>query len=150
MIYIKKSKLNIANMWLIPSIVSQIWTYIQSVITPQLKSLKPTCPCAWLNMLKEIRNVVKWLCYDCCNWALAGNDEYVGIICFLWKPRNLIGGMGSLFDPCVITIGRRPFWLSHVEVSYFTSGFGVIIWHDLQTLSLPRVLLCDNLNACMI
>ena len=44
-------------------------------------------------------------------------------------PRNLKGGIGSLFDPCVNAMGRRPYWPSCMEVSYCTFGFGVICTH---------------------
>ena len=74
---------------------------------------------------------------------------------YLWskvacKPRNLKGGIWSLFNPCVNAMGPRPFWRSRMEVSYCTSGFGVIIRRDLSTLSLACVLPRDNLNTCMI
>ena len=68
----------------------------------------------------------------------------------LLTPRNLKGGIGSLFDPCVNAMGRRPHCPSRMEVSYCTSGFGAIIQRDLRTLSLPCDLPCDNLYACMI
>ena len=42
-------------------------------------------------------------------------------------------------------MGRRPYCLSRMEVSYCTFGFGVIIRHDLRTLSLPRYLPRDNI-----
>ena len=51
-------------------------------------------------------------------------------ICNYYQPRNLKGGIGSLFDPCVNAMGRRPYWPSRMEVSYFTLGFGVICAHD--------------------
>ena len=56
--------------------------------------------------------------------------------------RNLKGGIGSLFDPCVNTTGQRPYCPSRMEVSYCTFGFGAIIQCDLRTLSLP----CDSLR----
>ena len=37
-----------------------------------------------------------------------------------------------------------------MEGSLCTSGFGAIIWRDLRTVSLPCVLLCDNLNTSTI
>ena len=59
------------------------------------------------------------------------------------------GNRVSFFDPCVNAIGRQPYWLSHMEVSYCTFGFDVRIRCDLRTLSLP----CDsprhNLYACV-
>ena len=65
------------------------------------------------------------------------------------KPRNLKGGIRSLFDPFVNAMGPGP-WPSRMEVSYCTFGFGAIIQGDLRTLSLP----CDsprsNLYACVI
>ena len=63
----------------------------------------------------------------------------------MW-PRNFKGGIRSLFEPCVNAMGRRPYWPSHMEVSYCTIGFGAIIWCDLRILSLSR----DSLrNKCM-
>ena len=59
--------------------------------------------------------------------------------------RNLKVGIRSLFDSCVNTIGRRPYWPSHVEVSYCTFGFDMIIRHDQGTSSLPRDSLRNNL-----
>ena len=53
-------------------------------------------------------------------------------------PRNLKGGIGSLFDPPVNAMVRRPYWSSRVEVSYCTFGFGAIIQRNLRTLSLPH------------
>ena len=38
--------------------------------------------------------------------------------CFVFGPRNFKGGIGSLFDPCVNAMGRRPYWPSRMEVSY--------------------------------
>ena len=40
--------------------------------------------------------------------------------------RNLKGGIGSLFDPCVNAMWRRPYWPSRMELGYCTSGFGAI------------------------
>ena len=58
--------------------------------------------------------------------------------------RNLTRRIWSaLFDPCAV--GQKPFWWSHMEVSYCTSRFGEVIQHDLLILSLVQVLLCDNL-----
>ena len=34
------------------------------------------------------------------------------------------------FDPCVDTMGWRPFSQSCLEASYCTSGCGLIIWHN--------------------
>ena len=65
---------------------------------------------------------------------------------FLWQchsgfePRNLKGGIGSLFAPCVNAMGRRPYCSSRMVVSYCTFGFGAVIQRDLCTLSLP----CDS------
>ena len=70
------------------------------------------------------------------------------VLCPEVDPRNLKGGIGSLFDPCVNTMGQRPYWLSRTEVSYCTSGFGGIIWSNLRTLSLPRDSPCNNLSPC--
>ena len=47
-------------------------------------------------------------------------------------------GIGTLLDPCVNTMGRRPYCSSCMEVSYCTFRFGAIIQRDLRTLSLPR------------
>ena len=52
--------------------------------------------------------------------------------------RNLKGGIGSLFDPCVNAMRRQPCWPSRMEVSYCTFGFGANILRDLRTLSLPH------------
>ena len=65
-------------------------------------------------------------------------------------PRNLKGGIRSLFDPCVNAMGRRPYCPSRMEVSYCTFGFGAIIRRDLRTLSLPRDSPRDNIFACVI
>ena len=65
-------------------------------------------------------------------------------------PRNLKGGIWSLFDPCVNAIGWRPYCPSRMEVSYCTFRFGVIIRRNLRTLSLPRDSLRDNQCACVI
>ena len=65
-------------------------------------------------------------------------------------PRNLEGGIESLFYSCVIAMRRRPYWLSRMEVSYCTFGFGANIRCDLRTLSLPRDSLCNNPYACVI
>ena len=46
------------------------------------------------------------------------------------------------FDPCVNTMGWRPYCPSRMEASYCTFGFGAIIQCDLRTLSL----LCDSLH----
>ena len=54
-------------------------------------------------------------------------------------PRNLKGGIRSLFDPCVKAMGQWPFWQSCMEVSYRTTGFA-FIRHNLCTVSLLRVL----------
>ena len=56
----------------------------------------------------------------------------------LWLPKNLKGGIGSLFDPCVNTMGQRPYSSSRMEMSYCTFGFSAIIQCNLCTLSLPR------------
>ena len=64
--------------------------------------------------------------------------------------RNLKWGIGSLFDPCVNTMGRRPYCPSCMEVSCCTFGFSTIIRRDLRTLSLPHDSQCDNLYACVI
>ena len=69
---------------------------------------------------------------------------------FQAHPRNLKGEIGSLFDPCVNAIGRRPYCPSRMEVSYCTFGFGAIIRRDLRTLSLPRDSPRDNQFACVI
>ena len=54
----------------------------------------------------------------------------------------------SLSDPCDNATGRRPYWLSRVEVSYIcTFGFGAIIQRDLCIL--PHNSQRDNLYACI-
>ena len=63
--------------------------------------------------------------------------------------RNLKGGIGSLFDPCVNAMG----WGGHIGHhlwSYCTFRFGAIIRRDLYTLSLPRDSPCDYLYACVL
>ena len=64
----------------------------------------------------------------------------------LFDSRNLKGGIGSLFDPCVNAMKWRPYWPSHMEVSYCTFGFCANILRDLCTISLPR----DSHHACVI
>ena len=49
------------------------------------------------------------------------------------NPRNLKGGIRSPFDHCVNALGQLPYWPSHMEESYCTSGCGIIIQHDLPT-----------------
>ena len=70
--------------------------------------------------------------------------------CNKFEARNLKGGIGSLFDPCVNAMGRRPYCSSRMEVGYCTFGFGAIIRRDLRTLSLPHVSPRDNQYACAI
>ena len=72
------------------------------------------------------------------------------LMCSWLEPRNLKGGMGTLFDPHVNAMGRWPYWMSRMEVSYCTFGFGAIILHDLRTLLLPRDSPHDNLYECVI
>ena len=66
------------------------------------------------------------------------------------KSKEFKGGIKSLFDPYINAMRWRPYWLSGMEVSYCTSGFGVIIRRDLRPLSLlcdsPR----DNLYALIL
>ena len=66
------------------------------------------------------------------------------------KSRNLKGGIGSLFDPCVNVVERRPYCPSHMEVSYWIFRFEAIIRLDLRTLSSLCDSWCDNQFACMI
>ena len=40
-------------------------------------------------------------------WSLC--ECAAGHISFVHMPRNLKGGIGSLFDPCVNAMGLRPF-----------------------------------------
>ena len=62
------------------------------------------------------------------NFGFGPNNEFNTIRI---KPRNLKGGIGPLFDPCVNAMGRRPFWPSRMEVSYCTFGlkqlFGSVV-----------------------
>ena len=58
--------------------------------------------------------------------------------------RKFKGEMGSLFDPCVKAMGQRPYWPSHMEVSYCIFRFGANIRCNVRTLSLLRDSLCDN------
>ena len=60
--------------------------------------------------------------------------------------RNLKGGIGSFFHPCVNAMEQGPYWLWRMEVCYCTFGFSTIIQCNLCTLLLPQ----DNLYACMI
>ena len=64
--------------------------------------------------------------------------------------KNLKRRIGSLFDPCVNAMGRRPCWPSHMEQSYCTFGFGAIIRRDLRISSLSRDSLRDNVYAYVI
>ena len=64
--------------------------------------------------------------------------------------RNLKVGIGFLFYSCVNAMGWRSYYLSRMEVSYCTFGFGAIIRCDLPTLSLPRDSPRDNQYACEI
>ena len=64
--------------------------------------------------------------------------------------RNLKGGIGSLFDPCVNAMVRQPYCPSRMEVSYCTFEFVAIIRRDLYTLPLLRDSLGHNLFACVI
>ena len=58
------------------------------------------------------------------------------------------GMIRSLFDPCSVNaMERQPYWLSPMEASYCTFGFGVIIRHDLLALWLPCDSPCDNQYA---
>ena len=63
---------------------------------------------------------------------------------------NFKGGIESLFDHCVNAMGQWPYCPSHMEVSYYTFGFGAIIWRDLRTLSLLHDSPRNNLYACVI
>ena len=77
---------------------------------------------------------------------------YCQQLLYHWKcdvARNFKGGIGSLVDPCVKAMGRRPCWPSRMEESYCTFGFGAIIWRDLRTLSLPRDSQCNNLYSSL-
>ena len=47
----------------------------------------------------------------------------------MFLPRNSKGGIGSLFDPCVNAMRRRPYCPSGMEASYCTFGFGMIFTH---------------------
>ena len=72
------------------------------------------------------------------------------------EPRNLKGGIGSLFDPCVNTMGWLPNWSSRMKVSYCTFGFGAIIRRDplrvsflkLWTFYFDSSLCCRALHSC--
>ena len=66
------------------------------------------------------------------------------------KPRTLIGGIGSPFDPRVNTMWGWPYCPLLMEVSYCTFRFGAIIRRNLRTLSLPRDSQHNNLYACVI
>ena len=46
--------------------------------------------------------------------------------CFHSQPRNLKGEIGSLFEPCVNAVRRRPYWQLCMEVSYRTFRFSAI------------------------
>ena len=98
------------------------------------------------------RNQIYSLCY-CMFWNALQLISHthaeweplrVAVILYSVWPKEFKREIGSLLDACVNTMGRRQFWWSHIEASYCTSGFGVIIWHDL------RKLMCSTLNACMI
>ena len=64
--------------------------------------------------------------------------------------RTLKGGIGSLFDPCVNALRQRPYYVSRMEVSYFTYVFGTIIRRDLRILLLLGDSLCNNQFVCGI
>ena len=61
-----------------------------------------------------------------------------------FKRANLVS-----FLPLGNAMGRRPYWSSHMEASYCTFGFGVIIRRDLSTLLLPRDLPRDIKPVCV-
>ena len=63
------------------------------------------------------------------------------------KPRNLKGGIGSLFDLCVTL---WPFWQSCMEVSYCTFGFGAIILARFAQVIIAARLPHDNLIVCVV
>ena len=64
-------------------------------------------------------------------------------------PRNFKGGIGSNFDPCFNTMGRWPYLLSRIEVSYCTFGFAAITRRDQRILSFPRDSQLNNPYACV-
>ena len=57
-------------------------------------------------------------------------------------PRNLKGGIGSLFDPCVNAFESGPFWWLCMEVNNYTFRFGAICAYYHSCMF--------NLNGCMI
>ena len=58
-------------------------------------------------------------------------------------------GIGSLFDPCVNAIGRRPHCPSRMEVSYCTFGFDAIIRRDLRTYIIVAVWFTARKPICV-
>ena len=70
------------------------------------------------------------------------NDPHLTCSFFKSHPGNLKGEIGSLFNLCVIAMGRQPYWPSCMEVSCCIFGFGAIIRRDLRPLSFP----CDSLR----
>ena len=59
-------------------------------------------------------------------------------------------GESVSFSPCVNDMERRPYWVSLMEVSYCTFGFGAVIRRDLGTLSLTCNLSHNNHYARVI
>ena len=71
----------------------------------------------------------------------------LGMIQHVSGPKNLKGGIGSLFDPCVNAKGWQPYWPSYMEVSYCTFGFAAVNWRDLRKVLLLRKT-CRDLSPC--
>ena len=85
------------------------------------------------------------------HWSQFSSSKfYINTRNFDLIARNLKGGIGSLFDPFVNAMGRRPYCSSRMEGSYCTFGFGTIIRCDLRTLSLLRDSPWDIQYVCAI
>ena len=67
----------------------------------------------------------------------------------MFYTRNLKGESGLFVIP-VVTLQGEDILKVMIEMSYCTSRFGRIIWHDLDRLSLLHVLPRDNLDGCVI
>ena len=80
--------------------------------------------------------VLGYMFYDNC----AMNNSGTGIWFSVTQARNLKERIRSLFNLCVNAVGRHPYCLSCMEVSYCTFRFGAIIQHTQGTFSL----LCDS------
>ena len=70
-----------------------------------------------------------------CSYCMDGTPVAVAKA---YPPRNLKGGIWSLFEPCVNALGRQPYCLSCMEGSYCTFGFGA------------KIMICAHYHYSMI